>query len=213
MRNVWKVLMVTGLLALVQLACNLPTMAPEANGTPGVGTGTPGAGTLSPTFDQLLTGTAPNPSLATATVGPGTGQPVDGPTPGGQGANCIYKATFVEDVTIPDNTTIPAGQNFVKTWRVRNDGTCTWGPTGHNLHALAFTSGNQLGAPEEVPLPSNVEPGQSLDVSVTMRAPTVPGTYLSSWLFRVDGDAAGVNWIGIGPNGDQPLYALIKVGQ
>jgi hypothetical protein len=119
--------------------------------------------------------------------------------------------TFISDVTIPDNTTIPAGQEFVKTWRVRNDGTCTWGPTGRNLHAIAYTSGNPLGAPAEVPMPRDVAPGETVDLSVTMRAPTEPGTYLSSWLLRVDGDPSGVNWVGIGPENDQPLYALIRV--
>lgn len=208
MRKLWKGILLTSLLALVQLACNLPTMVPATGGV--VGTGTPGA--LFPTIDPLVTGTEVIPPVVTATLDGGAGQPVEGPTPGGQGADCTYKATFVEDVTIPDNTIVPAGQSFVKTWRVRNDGTCTWGPTGQYLHALAFTSGDQMGAPAEVPLPSTVEPGQSVDVSVTMQAPTAPGTYISSWLFRVDGDPAGVNWVGIGENGDQPLYALIRVG-
>jgi len=29
---------------------------------------------------------------------------------------CTYRATFVADVTIPDNTVIPPGTSFVKTW-------------------------------------------------------------------------------------------------
>src|SRR5512138_1314450 len=31
------------------------------------------------------------------------------------------------DVTIPDGTQMTPGQQFVKTWKIKNDGICTWG--------------------------------------------------------------------------------------
>ena len=34
-------------------------------------------------------------------------------------ADCVNKATFVTDVTIPDNSNVAAGESFLKTWRVR----------------------------------------------------------------------------------------------
>ena len=199
-----KIVLIILLLALAQMACNLPTMA--VDGTPGAGT--PGAGTM-PAVITATTGPAPTVEVTPGSVAT---VPAEDPTPGGQGQTCTYRVTFISDVTIPDNTTIPAGQSFVKTWRVRNDGTCIWGPTGRNLHSLAFTSGDPLDAPAEVRLPNDVRPGETVDISVTMRAPTEPGTYLSNWLFRVDGDPSGVSWVGIGPENNQPIYALIRVG-
>ena len=31
------------------------------------------------------------------------------------------------DVNIPDNTPVSPGQDFIKTWKIKNIGTCTWG--------------------------------------------------------------------------------------
>ena len=82
------------------------------------------------------------------------------PTPQVDGV-CTYDATFLADVTVPDNTALPAGTAFVKTWRVRNDGTCAWGAAGYGLHSLVFTGGARLSAPNPVPLPTTqVQPGE-----------------------------------------------------
>lgn len=196
-----KILAVAAILALVALACNMPGIAPQT--TPGANAGATATFTLPP----ILTMTSPPPGGQPTQAG----KPTLTPTAHGDGAACTYIPTFISDVTIPDNTVIPAGQAFVKTWRVRNDGTCSWG-TNLALHALAFTNGDQLGAPDEVPLGGEIKPGASVDISVNMKAPAASGTYLSSWLFRLDGDPSGRHWVGIGPKGDQPLYALIKVG-
>lgn len=201
-----KLLSLVLLLALVQLACNLPTAF--------TGQITPMATTES-TLESGATATVTLPPVITATPGPGEtpGTPASPTATQSAGdGSCTYKITFLGDVTIPDNTVIPAGQTFVKTWRVRNDGTCSWGSSGNGLHSLAFTSGDQLGAPNEVALPQAVKPGDTLDISVTMAAPTTNGTYTSNWLFRVDGDPSGRHWVGIGASGNEPLYALIKVG-
>ena len=37
-----------------------------------------------------------------------------------------FDARYVADVTVPDNTQLDNGEAFVKTWRVRNAGTCDW---------------------------------------------------------------------------------------
>ena len=39
-------------------------------------------------------------------------------------------AKWVADVTVPDGTQMSPGQDFVKTWKIRNTGSCTWG-TGY----------------------------------------------------------------------------------
>src|SRR5688572_18810473 len=36
------------------------------------------------------------------------------------------QASFVSDVTIPDNTSITVNDGFTKTWKLKNVGSCTW---------------------------------------------------------------------------------------
>ncbi len=123
---------------------------------------------------------------------------------------CTNKVTFVRDVNIPDNTEVTPGEKFTKTWRVKNDGTCTWGPNG-SLNALVFSGGYQMGAPDQVPLVNEVGPGQTADVSVQFTAPTDAGTYVSQWMFHVN-DGSGVNQkLGVGNDGKGALYVQIVV--
>ena len=119
---------------------------------------------------------------------------------------CIYRAAFLGDVTLPDNTITAPGSSFIKTWRLRNDSTCAWGP-GLKLHSLSFFNGNPLGVPAEVPLTAIVQPGGTIDVSLDMVAPNQPGTYRSEWMLQV---AAGP-MLGVGVNGQTPLYTQIIV--
>ncbi|MFO3797994.1 MAG: NBR1-Ig-like domain-containing protein, partial [Anaerolineales bacterium] len=97
-----------------------------------------------------------------------------------QAATICDWAQFIADVTIPDGTVMAPGTAFTKTWRLKNIGTCTWG----SGYRLAFSSGSQMDAPAEVNLPYSVAPGQMVDVSVTMTAPSTPGTYRGYWLLK-----------------------------
>lgn len=89
---------------------------------------------------------------------------------------CTLASTFVADVTIPDGTTIAPGGSFVKTWAIQNSGTCTWGG-GYNV---IFVDGNPLGASSPQPIPA-ANPGDTINISVNMTAPTAPGSYASVW--------------------------------
>ena len=121
-------------------------------------------------------------------------------------ASCTYRAAFLGDVTIPDNTPIAPGTQFVKTWRIRNDSDCAWGP-GYALHALALLGGNQMSAPSRVEIPFVVQPGQTADLSVPLVAPVLPGTYRNEWKLKVDNGPL----IGVGPDGQVALYVQIVV--
>lgn len=132
------------------------------------------------------------------------------PTPHGDGP-CTYQATFLGDMTIPDNTEIAPGASFVKTWRVRNDGTCTWGSNGYALSSLMFYNGDRLGSPNSIGLPGEVPPGSVVDLSVNMIAPQNPGVYRSDWMLSIAGDPYGPRLLGVGAAGSVPLYALIVV--
>jgi len=81
------------------------------------------------------------------------------------------------DVTIPDNTIMTPGQDFIKTWKVKNNGSCPWG-AGYELVYAGYE--NEMSGQFQ-PLPEVVQPGQEVDVSVQFQAPDAAGTYLSAW--------------------------------
>lgn len=117
-------------------------------------------------------------------------------------------AAFVKDVSISDGTALGRGANFTKIWRIQNVGTCSWTPA----YALVFVSGDQMSAPNSVALSGNVNPGQSIDLSVNMTAPNKDGHYRGFWklrnaagvLFGIGADAQGAFWVDINVTG--PVY-------
>ena len=107
------------------------------------------------------------------------------------------------DVTIPDDTLMQPGQAFTKIWRLENVGTCTW----TSEYAVTFFSGEQMGAPASVPLRGEVQPGQTVDISVDMVAPAQAGKHQGNWKLR---NAANVLF-GIGPGSSSPFWVRIIV--
>jgi hypothetical protein len=85
-------------------------------------------------------------------------------------------ATYLSDLTVPDGAVVPAGEKFIKTWRVRNSGASAWGAG----YALAFVGENQMNAPDSVPLPAAL-PGEETTIAVPLEAPLAPGQHRSSW--------------------------------
>ena len=83
------------------------------------------------------------------------------------------------DVTVPDGAQFAPGASFTKTWRVRSSGCRAWEPGSR----WGFVSGDQMGAPSSVDV-SPARPGETVDISVPMRAPTAPGTYKGFWQMR-----------------------------
>jgi hypothetical protein len=146
----------------------------------------------------------------------GPQEPPAGTTDLSQGdGECTYRVAFVADVTIPDDSVLAPGESFAKTWRVLNDGTCTWGPNGYALNAFAFVGGDRLGAPDQVKLSGEVRPGNMVDLSVNMVAPPVVGTYTSNWMLRIQGaqadDPNAGTYLGLGYTGQYPFFARIAV--
>lgn len=148
-------------------------------------------------LSQTSTPTPPNPA-ATGTGAPAV--PSDTPTPPPPPCDA---AGFVSDVTIPDGTTLTAGSSFTKTWRLKNTGVCTWTTN----YAVVFVDGNAMGASSSIGLPASVPPGQTVDISITMTAPSATGTYQGNWKLR---NAAGLVF-GTGGSGSGNFYVQIKV--
>ena len=86
---------------------------------------------------------------------------------------------------VADGTEMTPGQDFVKTWMVKNTGSCTWG-TGYTLiHGYDETL---EGVAE--PLTGAVAPGEEVEVSVRFRAPTGVGEHRSYWRMQNAGGSA-----------------------
>jgi hypothetical protein len=101
---------------------------------------------------------------------------------------CQNDAEFVSDVTVPDGTHLAPGEFFLKTWRLRNIGTCTWG----DGYRFAFLAGDRLNGPRSTPLDAAVEPGGDIEVTVPLIAPRSAGTYRGQWtMFAPDGTPFG----------------------
>ncbi|GAP22585.1 NBR1-Ig-like domain-containing protein [Leptolinea tardivitalis] len=114
------------------------------------------------------------------------------------------RADFVADATIPDNTYIAPGTTFTKTWTLKNSGSCTW----TTAYALVFASGEQMGGQTLTNLPGNVLPGQTINLSVSLTAPSSAGAHQGYWRLQNAGGGA----FGWGINGDQAFWVLINSG-
>jgi hypothetical protein len=158
-RLVWPAIAVLILIA-ASLACGRrdeePTPTPTVTPTP-VGGVEPG-GEVQPTLP-------PAPPTST-------------PVPGG----CADGMEFLADVTVPDGTIFGLNEPFIKTWRVRNAGSCNW--TGYHV---VFADGEPMGTMDQ-PI-EDVPAGEELEISVEMTAPGGAGNYTGRWQVQSPGGA------------------------
>ncbi|HKI52491.1 MAG TPA: NBR1-Ig-like domain-containing protein, partial [Anaerolineales bacterium] len=170
-----KLSMVTLLMALMLSACGgqqVPTETAEP-----VPTETRAAVvTEAPTIEIPVTG--PTETLESVTATPDVPPTPSIPRPENE-PGCTNSASFVSDITIPDNSVIDAGETFTKTWRISNTGTCIWAWD----YVLTHYSDARMGAPDSVPLDITY-PGQTLDISVELTAPDSPGTYRGNFVIE-----------------------------
>jgi uncharacterized protein YkwD len=136
----------------------------------------------SPTGEPTVEQPAPSPTVA------------EPPDASGDNSNtCENKAAFFDDITIPDKTSMQQGQSFEKIWRIRNEGTCTWGSD----YSLAFSGGDPLNGPLNSPLPLT-GPGEIVDISLNLSAPKQGGLFTGYYVFQdPQGKRFGVNSGGI----------------
>lgn len=195
-------------------ACNLP--ARRASTPSGAGAiYTAAAQTVQAQFTQpgsspgVPATQTPGSSLATATLSasptvslPASTTPLAPPASTATLIPC-ERVKFVQDITVPDNTEMDPGEVFVKTWRLQNAGSCTWTAA----YSLVVEGQNPLNAPPVVQLTTGgAPPGGTLDVSITLTAPTTAGTYRSDFKLA---NAAGQRF-GLG-DGSKPFWAQVKV--
>jgi hypothetical protein len=151
------------------------------------------AGGVIVTPSPTVTGTPPSPTPTSSTITP-TITPM---------STTCDRAQFITDVTVPDGTTFAPSTTFKKTWRLKNVGTCTW-TTGYSL---IFDSGEKMSGPDSAPMPTNVAPGQTVDISINLVSPNAGGTYRGYWKFKNSLGAV----FGIGSAGTKSFWVEIKV--
>nr|CAB3256067.1 uncharacterized protein C6orf106 homolog [Phallusia mammillata] len=83
---------------------------------------------------------------------------------------------FVRDVTIGEGEAVPPDTEFLKTWRLHNNGDERW-PMGCTLR---FVNGEKMEAPDWVAV-SELQPSDTIDISVRMRSPSVAGLHQGQW--------------------------------
>jgi len=162
-------------------ACNMP------GGKSAEQVQTAAAETVSAQLTQsaLLTPSAtitqPATATATASLTPAvTNTPFATSTSTGGATGGCDVAGFVSDVTVPDGEDHAPDTTFVKTWKLRNAGTCSWSTS----YSVVFVSGNSMGGLASQNLTGTIAPGTTVDISVNLTAPHEPGSYTGYWTLK-----------------------------
>jgi hypothetical protein len=89
---------------------------------------------------------------------------------------CTDDLSFVQDVTVPDGTSVTPGERVDKQWLVTNSGTCNWDAS----YRLKLITGDAMGAPTEQALyPARA--GTQATLRIVFTAPAQAGNYASAW--------------------------------
>jgi len=91
-----------------------------------------------------------------------------------------FVARFVKHVSVDDGAEFSPSTTFVKTWRFRNEGVIAW-PEKSVLLCVGKKADKIGAASPSIVLPRSVLPGEEIDVSVNMIAPTGGGSYTGFW--------------------------------
>lgn len=167
-----NILLVALSLIIAALACNAPV---------GQSSGDDVNGTLTQIAEQLTATTTADAQTPTASATPGedegeTPTPTLAPGVTPSATECTYHSTFIDDITIPDGAEVEAGQEFTKTWRMKNNGCLAW-PSGTKL---VFQSGDAMNGPATVAVnPTAV--GATVDITVVLTAPDTEGEHTGYW--------------------------------
>ncbi len=172
-----KLFVITSVSMLLFTACGtqVPTQAavPTSSAPPVVATTeVPAVTDVSVSVSTEVATTETPATLPTETATLGTPAPTNPP-------DCTNSASFVTDVTVPDNSNMTGGTTFTKTWRISNTGTCVWGPG----YTLTHYSDERMGAPDSVSL-SITPGGQTADISVDLVASNSVGTHRGNFVIK-----------------------------
>ena len=89
---------------------------------------------------------------------------------------CTDNLLYLDDLSIPDDSILPAGASMIKQWQVENSGTCNWDAR----YRLRLVSGNLPGAEAELQL-YPARSGTLAELSISITTPEDAGAYQAVW--------------------------------
>jgi hypothetical protein len=128
------------------------------------------------------TSEATNTLLFTDTPLPGT--PVASNTPKAPSQASCDNMEYVSDVNYPDGYAATPGELMDKTWRVTNPGPCTWNLKYQLVFGWGGTGTDWQNA--RVNVYKIVPPGESIELTLSLKAPTLHGEYGAVFVMQND---------------------------
>jgi hypothetical protein len=213
--NLLKTSVLLIIFALILAGCNIPLFVSPVDVDNGAES-TAAAQTVAAQLTQIAQNWTATPTpteiivVPTATNTPeptNTPQPTNTPVPTATATAtsvpvACNAAQFIKDMTVNDGTLFAPNTTFVKIWRLKNVGSCTW----TKEYEVSFDGGDKLSG-SSTAMPHRVYPGEIVDIAIQMKAPAENGTYKGYWLLR---DEDG-HKIGLGGSSSNPFWVAIKV--
>jgi len=144
-------------------------------------------GSAIPTATAKKKAASSTPTPGTAPTETQSAPPTVSVPPPSNGVPCL-RANLVGE-TIPDGTIFKPGETFLKTWRIQNNGSCTW----NSSYKIVYWDGDLIGGLSEYPFTGQTGPGEIAEISIFLKAPDANGPYKGYWkLISEWGGAFGV---------------------
>ena len=90
--------------------------------------------------------------------------------------DCVNILSFMEDLTVPDGTSVAPGETLDKQWKVINSGTCNWDEN----YSIQLIAGPAMGVESKQALyPAKV--GSQAIIQIQFTAPDEIGSHRSAW--------------------------------
>jgi hypothetical protein len=101
------------------------------------------------------------------------------PTPTDVGC---YNSALISE-TIPSGSRLNPGERFVKTWQIKNTGTCDWS----REFKITHVGGYDFQGADTTRIREKVTAGSTIEISMSIDAPNGLDSYSSSWRIATDG--------------------------
>gem|GEM_PF-4646566 len=102
---------------------------------------------------------------------------------------------------MPDGSSVSAGEQLIKTWRIRNIGTCAWTTD----YKLVYNNGNIVSEESINPFTQPIEPSQTAEISIPVSIPLTAGRSETFWYLVSGSDEI------VGTNSQGNPYLWLKV--
>ena len=89
---------------------------------------------------------------------------------------CSNVLAYLDDLSVPDGSSVQPGTAVDKRWKLENSGSCNWDAR----YRMRLIAGPSLGVPPEQAL-YPARSGTQFTLQIIFTAPNEPGTYRSAW--------------------------------